>query len=397
MSCTSGYDEGMLRAYLDRELSARQQEELGRHLGECQSCSLTLDQLESDRALASTSMRALDPAPGRVPTASLAYARMTSGRARPRKEDGIPSRLFAWLAAAPRALPSAAVVAFALAAALAFTPLGTAAQDFIAVFRAQNIQTIKVSPDTLKQIPNANDLGTLDMGAEPEVAVVTSAEAAREAGFAVQTPQRLPADFAKKAVVTYWKPMTATYTYDGAKLAAFWQKKALAGQPPAELAGLVVKAQMPATVVQFHGDADTVESVGAAIANQGSGQPEPTPTNKSPRMIVIAQNRGPQIEVPSGTDVAKLRQEMLDRGALPQELSTQLAAITDWQTTVPVPVVNGESREITVNGVKGVLVTPKSSEGQPGAGVIWQKGGIWYWAFGTVTETELLAAVNSVG
>ena len=397
MTCTSGYDEGMLRAYADRELPPRQQQEIGRHLAECSACSEALERIEADRATVGASLRRLDPEPRQVPSTAAAYARFTSRQATSDRTPGLVGRLVARMAAAPRALPSAALAAVALVAALTFTPLGLAAQDFFAVFRAQNIQTIKLSPDTLKQLPSATDLGTLDASAEPEVAVVTAAEAARQAGFAVQTPQRLPIDFAKKAVYTVWEPMTLTYTYDAAKIDAYWKEKGLAGQPPAELAGLIVKAQLPRTVVQFHGDGETVEAIGTTIANQGSAAPAPAPTKRTPRMLVIAQNRGPQVEVPSGTDVAKLRQELLARGALPQELATQLAAITDWQTTVPVPLVNGESREVTVAGAKGVLVEPKTGDGTPAAGVIWQKGGIWYWAFGTVTETELLAAVNSLG
>jgi anti-sigma factor RsiW len=397
MTCTSGYDEGMLRAYADRELPSRQQEEIDRHLAECFTCSEALERIEADRATVDASLRGLDPDPRHVPSAAAAYARLTSGQSRPEPAPGLVGWLIAWLATAPRALPSAALAAITLAAALAFTPLGLAAQDFFAVFRAQNIQTIKLSTDTVRQIPGPDDWGTLDSNVEPEVAVVTSADAARQAGFAVQTPQRLPADFAKKAVYTVWEPMTLTYTYDAAKIDAYWKGKGLAGQPPAELAGLIVKAQLPKTVVQFHGDTETVEAVSTGIASQGSGAPVPTPTKRTPRMLVIAQNRGPQIEAPSGIDVAKLRQELLDRGALPQELATQLAAITDWQTTVPVPLVNGESREITVADAKGVLVVPKTGDNTPAAGVIWQKGGIWYWAFGTVTEAELLAAVNSLG
>ncbi len=250
MTCKSGYDEGVLRAYVDRELPARQQEEIGRHLAECATCSEALTEIEANREAVSASLRKLEPDARRVPSAGVAFARFSAGQTRAAPAMGLLGRLGSWLATAPRALPAATVAAIALIAALAFTPLGLAAQDFFFVFRAQNIQTIKLSPDTLKQIPNANDLGTLTTSGDPEVAVVTSAEAARQVGFAVRAPKTLPSDFSTKGVVTYWKPMDATYAYDAAKVATYWKQKGLAGDPPAELGGLVVKVLMPATVAK---------------------------------------------------------------------------------------------------------------------------------------------------
>jgi hypothetical protein len=91
-------------------------------------------------------------------------------------------------------------------------------------------------------------------------------------------------------------------------------------------------------------------------------------------------------------DVGKLRTEMLASGAVPQELADQLATIQDWQHTLPVPVLRENSKDVTVDGVHGVLMS--SPEG--GAWLIWQKGDVSYGLFGTVSEAELVAAANSL-
>ena len=397
MSCKAGYDESMLRAYLDRQLPSRQSNELGRHLRECEPCASAMAEMEGTHAFVTASLGRLDPSPDSVPDAPAAYARATAVTSELPARAGILARLGS-LFSPLRPLPALSAACVLLVAAMLFTPLGAAAQDFISVFRAQQIQTIKVSQDSLRQLPGPGDLGQFDTAAEPEFAIVTSAEAARSAGFAVRAPARLPADFATKSVVALIKPVSATYTYNGEKLAAYWQDRQLPGKPPAELSGLVVKADLPTTVVQVFGDSATIEQAASAASNPNQAQAHPTATSRvKPRMIVIAQSRGPQVSVPAGVDVAKLRKDLLDRGALPEDLALQLAAISDWQSTLPVPVVQDVTREVTVAGVKGVLFAPPTKSDDPMVGVIWQKGGVWYWVFGAVTEQELLAAANSLG
>ena len=84
---------------------------------------------------------------------------------------------------------------------------------------------------------------------------------------------------------------------------------------------------------------------------------------------------------------------MLSIPSLPPELVSQLKSITDWQNTVIVPVVKGTSKDVTVQGTQGVLVTEAKG---PGMTLLWQKGGIVYVVSGNVPESDLLAAANSM-
>lgn len=48
---------------------------------------------------------------------------------------------------------------------------------------------------------------------------------------------------------------------------------------------------------------------------------------------------------------------------LPPDLVRQLKSIEDWRNTVVVPVVNGKSREVTVQGEKGLLISEDNGAG----------------------------------
>lgn len=48
---------------------------------------------------------------------------------------------------------------------------------------------------------------------------------------------------------------------------------------------------------------------------------------------------------------------------MPPDLVRQLKSIEDWRNTVVVPVVNGKSREVTVQGEKGLLISEDNGAG----------------------------------
>ncbi|SDY13449.1 anti-sigma factor [Thermoactinomyces sp. DSM 45892] len=81
----------------------------------------------------------------------------------------------------------------------------------------------------------------------------------------------------------------------------------------------------------------------------------------------------PQLKVDKDVDVAKLRDSILSLPFIPTELKRQLMAIQDWQSTLPIPVVEGMGKvsEVQVNGVKGTMM-----EEEDGAAVLlWQRDG----------------------
>ena len=60
-------------------------------------------------------------------------------------------------------------------------------------------------------------------------------------------------------------------------------------------------------------------------------------------------------------------------GVIPQSLAAQLLAITDLNT-LPVPVVQGQSSQVTVDGAQGTLISSKEGH----LALIWFKDGVLY-------------------
>ncbi|SFX20286.1 Putative zinc-finger [Thermoactinomyces sp. DSM 45891] len=81
----------------------------------------------------------------------------------------------------------------------------------------------------------------------------------------------------------------------------------------------------------------------------------------------------PQLRVDKDVDVAKLRDSILSFPFIPTDLKRQMMAIQDWQSTLPIPVVEGMGKvsEVQVNGAKGVMM----KEEHGAAVLLWQKDG----------------------
>ena len=401
-------DEGLLRAYVDRELPARQGDDVGRHLAGCAHCRDRLAEVERAASLVRSRLALLAPNEAERPTEpALALAAL---RHRVERRPSLVERLRRPVGGLPASLAparaAAAAVAIALVAALSFQPVRLAAQDLLAVFRVQQVTAVQIDPSMLPSLPEPEDLGTVTMTSKPEFKTSTLADAGRQAGLTPRTITRLPAGFASQPSVMVSQPLEGSFTYDLKKLEAYYQKRGIAGKPPAELGGLTIKGSAPSGVMLVYGDQQALAeaqrmSSQAATAKPQGGASKPTPGSpervaagnvSTMRFLALGQVRSPRLEVPGNVDVKKLRQEMLKSGAVPPELAAQLAAIEDWQNTLPVPVLKGTSRDVTVDGAHGVLVT----NGERERAVIWQRGDVVYGLFGSVSEAELLAAANSL-
>ena len=388
MSCP---DVGTLRAYLDRELPARRADEVARHIGGCESCRERLAELEKVAGFAGARLSRLSPSTTEQPAeAPLALARL---RRRSSRREGLGSRLAGALAALTLLLSparlSATAVSAALVVAILFTPVGGYAQGLLSVFRAQNVQAVQIDPTTIMNLPTPEDLGTLKVTSKPEFKSATLAEAGKEAGLSPQTLSQAPAGYASSPIVGVTTQVTGSFTYVLSKVKAYYQKRGLTTQPPAELNGLTVDGTLPPVVLQVYADQATLNQLQQIETSKATPTSADQKALANSHVLVFAQVRSPNLEMPG--DAAAIRQQILNSGALPPELALQLEAIGNWQTTLPIPVLPGTSKNVTVDGVHGVLVTDKQGSG---SWLIWLKNGVVYGIGGNVSESAILDAAQ---
>lgn len=275
-----------------------------------------------------------------------------------------------------------AALAVALVVTAPLTPVGSAVGELLSVFRAEKFAPVSIDPAAavagkeVRQL-NPEDFGQFAVRVEPTFIKIANVSEAK-VDFPVRQVTNVPAGLASAPKVLYSTPGEAVFTFDLAKTKAALGNMGITMQLPVELEGATVRVYVPAGVEMVYTKAD----------------------GDRPALILV-QGRSPTLELPAVLDTPQMRELFFSLAGLPPELAEQLRAIAESRTTVPVPVVKGDdTREVTVDGVQGLLVTHRpamAGAGAPeGSYVVWQKDGVLYALGGTVSQSELLAAAQSL-
>lgn len=258
-----------------------------------------------------------------------------------------------------------------IALLMSFPAVRAAAGEFLGLFRVQQFAPISVSPQQMALLERLGEEGlapgefvvTQEIG-EPET--VDSPEAAAAvAGF---TPKTLPNR--GELMRTYVMEGGAGHLIvdlDGARAIV-----EAAGADPLLLPDSLDGARVDVTV---H------DSVGQLYDNG----------------IILLQSPSPDVNYPADVNPTLLGEALLQvLGTEPAE-ARRIAESIDWTSTMllPIPQELGTYREVTVNGVSGVLLEPFDSDAE--AAVVWQQDGMVYMMrAGRLSVDELLAHANTV-
>jgi hypothetical protein len=382
---------GELRAFLDGETAGAERERLSLHLASCATCRADLELLRHNASIAQSAMQMLEPSQAEVP--GLTWRQVRAGG---HAQVGSPVTLLDRTTEMIRAFLgsrenrgmriAASAMATLLVVAMLFTlsPVQTAASSFLSIFRVKNFVAISVDPATLPDLASPEQFGTFTVTGEGGARQATVAEAESLVGFAPPVPSSMPAGLEPEPrMVSVKDAFAVTYTPDLAKLRAYLATiGATDVQLPESLDGAPISAQMPASVMLLYAERGGTDRGPDGLTIPMAGA----------RFMYIGAASSPTVNVPDGVDVEQLRSEFLKIPGLPRDLVDQLSAV-DLRNSVPVPVVKGSSRDVTVQGERGLLITESSG---PGLTLLWQKDGRVYVMTGNVTEQELLSAANSL-
>lgn len=363
--------EGKLQAFLDGELTAREMAVVEAHLASCAACRRRLLRLEENGRFAAARL---------IPYLNAESGRSGAGEAPAVEKRNRPGAACGTEGAAPaggranilrgvvnwmgryRNWAVAAALVLALSVAMCFSSVRGFAGELLTVFRVEQVQAVTIDPQDMAQLQkilasgngrvDVNNLGRFEVSGKPRLeGNVTLAEAQKEAGFSVRLPAAPPGcEPPRLSVLT---GSTIKLTLDTEKANALLRSLGGGELLPDSLNGRVFSIQLPACVL-------------AEYRAAGGGG----------RSIVVAQERSPELIVPPGTDVESVRRALLAVPGLPENLRRQLAAVSDWQHTLPVPVPQGSARQVAVNGVPGLFIRPAGGgAGADNTALIWQQGG----------------------
>jgi anti-sigma factor RsiW len=360
------YEAGRLIAYLDDEVPPSERGEIEKHVASCDECREAVAGLEADRRVAAEALDRLQP------TGELVPLPLESAPTQ-------PPRRFGWGAVAAASIAALLLVSFA------FEPVRSGAAGLLQVFRVESVETIDLTADDIRQISEALESGEgrVDLKAMGEMWIEGGKSEARsvttqEARAAVDFPVKLPDDASGEPSFTLQPAQSYRFKLNVAAaneaLKSYGSEEGL----PADIDGKVFSVEVPAVVL--------------AEYKAGSGDAD---------VIVVGQSRSPQLIVPDDVDAAQVRQVMLNLPFLPDQVRAQLASITDWQSTLIVPNVEGSASDITLDGVPAVVITrdtfvpEEHLSSPPSVTVIWNDDGVLRAVGGPVDEETAIALAKS--
>ena len=393
-------DVGMLQAYLDQELDVSQRGEVETCLSICEECRRLLEELKDNNDFVVTRLEtyASEVEAFDIQT-NAAWARLYGDL--PAKENRFKIREVLGFMKRYRLVAVAGVMALVLAASLSFSSVRSFAGEILTVFRVNKVQTININPQEIAKMKDAIEKGTgkvdidnfgkVEFSGKNAVEEVSLEQAGQSVDFSVKLPSQLADDYSGP-VLKKSSGGTANFTLDvdniNSLLSSLGSQKLL----PKELDQKTFTLIMPV-------------GIGAEYqAKDGTAK------------LFVGQSRSPEMSVPDGAPVNEIRDALLSVPVLPDSLKQQLYAVNDWQHTVLIPNIDGNSQEVTVDGEQGVFTTaPNHYEnggdiserhmkgkalqrrGGNGSALIWQKDGVIYTIAGNeLTLDQALSIASSM-
>ena len=394
--------EGLLRSYADGALPAAARARVAAHLADCPDCRAALAEVESVSAWTAARLAKEPAAVPAGPAPEAVWRRLQSvwGEGGAARGPAVPSRPARRLVGASIAAGAAAVCA----AALMLSPVRALAGGFLQLFRPQNFQVVNVSQGDLLAIRAALQgsgaavdvpgLVRISVGPNPGPRSVPLGQASGAVGFPVLTVQNPPGGAALQGVQV--QP-SLNVQFSRLNVPALQELLASLGSTqrlPTGLGGASAQLHLqPAALLSYGGP-------GAAESFQ------------------LLETGAPSLAVSTGgVSVDAVRNLLLGLPFLPADLRAQLAAVGDWQNTVPVPDVPGVSQPVSVGGAQGVYLElgggsllggrPSASAsanagGAQGAGtgeaaLLWMRGSVLCGVEGPLTEAQALALARKLG
>jgi hypothetical protein len=350
--------EGVLRRLVDEPAGVADADRA--HIAECPVCLVGLAAAREDAAAVDAALRT--DGSSDVDLAS-AWRRLSTAPASDRRRP-------APAGARRRTLRRPAIAALAFAVVL--TGAGVAAaNDWLQIFRTEEIAPVSFSTSDLVSVPDLTAYGDLEVTGDGDVHEVADAAAAQEqSGLVVPEVVSLPRGVTGDPTYQVIDEVSATFTFSADRAAE--KVKAAAEELPAPPAGL---------------DGAKVRLVA------GPGLAEVWTHSTGAPALVVARAVAPTA-FSSGVPFGTVRDYLLSLPGLSEDLAAQLRAFSD-ETTLPLPVPADlvTSSDAQVDGLPATVLT--SRDGTMAA-VVWVDDGVVTAVAGALSTDEVLSVARGL-
>ena len=216
-----------------------------------------------------------------------------------------------------------------------FSSVRDAGQQFLNLFRVQQVQTIQITQEFLDSLPEP-DAELIQWVEEPsgdgEGREVTLVEAEEALGFRLAQLSALPDILQADPKVMITDAEEASFSIDLPVARNYiWALGGDGAILPDELEGAIFRVTVPRVGMLFY----------AAKDNPDQG-------------VRLLQTTSPTLATPSEINMDAIRTELLKLSILPPELAEQLRAVENWEQTLLLPLVEGVSEEVSVGSATAV-------------------------------------------
>lgn len=244
------------------------------------------------------------------------------------------------------------IAAAGILSSFAIPQVQAGASQFLSLFRVDQLEMVKVTQSDISEMQNwmnENQEGVLDLKGigkleksetTGELKYFESAEKAEEAGYPV--PQLSEFSVGEVSVTP---ASTITFTLNVEK----------ANQLLTQLGS---KHQFEASLDGKPFSVSTFEAIKADYRLED-------------QQVLYLSTKSPEVSVPEGVSVGQLRATLLSLPFLPDNVKAQLASIKDFETTMPIPLVETEGSkvsEVVVGDAQGFVV-----ESERESLIVWQE------------------------
>lgn len=396
-------DMGLLVYLRDGELTADESAKARAHLALCPDCAADERGVTNSGREVYELLAALDPPADEIPDRTTALVTIQARIDREDNHKDRPESLheLAHLSRGNRRRRYgrlvAAVAAAILVALLLLPNAGALADQFLALFRAQQFQPVNVDPqrfvyDLMSNLRDFSDM-QVQYSRAPDLADATQAQAEQYIHFPLLLPSHLPPGVGHTPHFSLISSANATFTFNSTKVQAYLRQTGQSGiHIPAILIGATFSITSdPGVIINYASNCRKTDDHGASSSTTsplllcGGGTP-----------FYAAEIPSPVVQATGKASLKDLRDFLLSLPRLSPELHAMLQQLNLERGIVPLPIPSEvDAQQVTIHGASGVVLVDNSLKV---GGVMWQAHGIIYMvATITANSTELLDSANSLG
>ena len=385
--------DGVLRAQIDRELSASESLALETHVSECAVCRDRMQAVAHESERVKTVLAELAP----LTTESqidpvIALARFKERyEATEREHPSLLGRLFARRLRPAWALGAAAVL---LGTLLGFAPARTWAQKVLALLRVQKIAVVPVDLSALGGPDSTGGPGKIIAQVLSDKVAVTRSSKPQKAATAEQASQlagypiRVLSNRSDMPLFTVMGEQAFQMTLDRNRLQTVLNE---AGRSDLTLApsvdGATISVHVFPLVATRYGtcpDRQNEQEAGVDFRD----------------CVLLEQAPSPTVSTPPDLNIAQLAEIGLELAGMTADQAHAFSRTVDWTSTLvlPVPAHVNSYQTVQVNGVQGTLINLPLARRRPlpGYTLIWIRDGMLYSLTGFGNPVEAIPLAESL-